>query len=280
MTYGTFTGLISRALSQGKMRAGPPDVTCKGHKFTFGKELDSKVLVETDGGFALQPGDATYFDTVNGADNILEGGGDSGGGDFSAGGGMNELNEVTTAWLVKKHPDLVTRVRDSLTPVVPQSEANSADITKITDVFKFMCDNFYDQQLRMKNLSSAQQKEVIAAGTLLMKAVFDDAADLQSFILGNSDSDALGFTVKDGSLTEESFVFIQKDGTGTTATTTPHPITDLKTPLKLKDGSTKLPSAVAVGDTLELADGEEVRVDQIKHIAAGLPNWAPRASGF
>src|SRR5262249_20770150 len=123
MTYGSWTGLISRALSNGKMRQGPPSVTITGHTFTFGKELDSKVLVPgADGGFELRPGDATYFDTVNGANNILDGVGMKGGGDFSAGGGMAELNQITTKWLLKKHPDLVTRVRDSLSGVIPPSE--------------------------------------------------------------------------------------------------------------------------------------------------------------
>ena len=190
MTSGSFCALIARALSHGQMRDGPNHlggVAPAGHDVKPQKELATQVIVQdwNSTGPELRPGDITYFDTLNGADDIITTSGKSGGGDFSEGEGMTLLMQLTTQWLRDKHAAELTRVRDSLSKVIPASENNSADIKNIDNIFHFMCDNFYDQQLRMKNLSAAECKEVIEAGVALMSVVEKNSKDLEAYILAH-----------------------------------------------------------------------------------------------
>lgn len=191
MTSGSFCALIARALSHGQMRTGPTHVggvAPEGHDVKNpAQELATQVIVQDWNSTTpqLRPGDITYFDTLNGADDIITTSGKSGGGDFSEGEGMTLLLELTTQWLRDKHADQFTRVRDSLKKVIPASENDSADIKNIDNIFHFMCDNFYDEQLRMKNLTASDKKEVLAASEALIATIYKESKDLEAYILAH-----------------------------------------------------------------------------------------------
>jgi hypothetical protein len=175
MTSGSFCALIVRALSHGELRTGPEKLGSK-------QELASQVLVEDwDGtGAKLQPGDCSYFDVLNGGDDVLAGNGKKGGNDFQEYGGMSTLKKLTTQWLREAHPDLVKRVETSLAGVVPDAEL--ADRSR-EDIFHLMCQNFYD--VRMGTLTQAQCREVVEAGVALLGAVKSDSRALEAFILAH-----------------------------------------------------------------------------------------------
>jgi hypothetical protein len=175
MTNASFCALIVRALSHGETRPGPAQLGSK-------PELASQVIVDDwGGGPTLRPGEPSYFDVLNGADNVLEGG-KKGGNDMQEHGGMNTLKVLTTKWLRAKHPALVARVEKSLAKVVPAAEI-AADYDSKVDLFDMMCQNFYDR--RMANLNAAERTEVVNAGLALMAAIRANSRDLEAFILAN-----------------------------------------------------------------------------------------------
>ena len=175
MTHASFCALIARALSHGQTRAGP-------EQLGGAPELDSKVIVDDwSGGPTLRPGDPSYFDVLNGADDVLQGG-KKGGNDMQEHGGMNTLKVLTTKWLRERHAGLVARVEASLATVVPAEEV-AADYDSKDDLFDMMCQNFYDR--RMANLSAEQRTEVVEAGLAIMAVIREQSRDLEAFILAN-----------------------------------------------------------------------------------------------
>ena len=190
MTSGSFCALLARALSHGMTRDGPSHVggvAPDGHDVTPKKELATQVIVSDWDSLTpeLRPGDITYFDTLNGADDILTTSGKRGGDDFSEGEGMTLLMELTTQWLREKYPAQLTRVRDSLKKVVPATENGSSDIKNIDNVFHFICDNFYDEKLRMKNLTATEGRAVVDACMEMMGTIYKESRDLEKFILAH-----------------------------------------------------------------------------------------------
>ena len=194
MTSGSFTALISRALSHGQMRKGPDLVEILGDTpknralarqigFTGQQELASQVIVEdwSGSGPKLQPGDASYFDTLNGADNVLAGEGTKGGNDFQEGQGMATLRRLTTKWLRAKYPQLVKAAEDSVSMFIPKNELSS---DSQEDVFHLLCENFFDNA-RFSKVTAAQGDKIIAAGAALMDKIHAESRDLEKFILEN-----------------------------------------------------------------------------------------------
>lgn len=173
MTNASFGALITRALSHGETRVGPEVLGSK-------PELASQVIVDDwSGGPTLRPGDPSYFDVLNGADDVLTGG-KKGGNDMRESGGMNTMKVLTTKWLREKHAGLVTRLEASLAKVVPATEV---DHESQEDLFDLMCQNFYDR--RMANLDAAERTEVVDAGLAIMAAINAGSRDLEAFILAN-----------------------------------------------------------------------------------------------
>ena len=82
MTNGALWMLIVKALSHGQMRKGPVE------KFKEKPELASQVIVpDATGALKLLPGDPTYADILNGAENWLTPGSKGKGGNAKGGEG-------------------------------------------------------------------------------------------------------------------------------------------------------------------------------------------------
>jgi hypothetical protein len=194
MTSGSFTALICRALSHGKTRPGPDLVALRGDTPKNRKlardlgldgrpELAAKVIVEdwSGDGPELRPGDCSYFDVLNGADDVLEGAGTRGGDDFQERGGMGTIRTLTTKWLRAKHPALVTAAEQSVAPFIPAAELSSRSKE---DVFHLLCENFFDAP-RFSKVTPAQGEKIIKAGLALLEKIKAESRDLEKFILEN-----------------------------------------------------------------------------------------------
>ncbi|MGE0710151.1 MAG: hypothetical protein AB7N76_07425 [Planctomycetota bacterium] len=193
MTSGSFTALISRALSHGQSRKGPDLVALQGDS-TKNKnlakrlELDGRpelatqvIVADWNGEPTLRPGDCSYFDTLNGADDVLAGEGTRGGDDFQEGEGMELLRRLTTKWLREKHAALVKEAEDSVAMFIPADELSS---NAKEDVFHCLCENFYNNE-KFSQVTPAQADRIVKAGMALMKVINDESRDLETFILQN-----------------------------------------------------------------------------------------------
>jgi hypothetical protein len=193
MTSGSFTALIARALSHGERRTGPDLVAILGDttknrnlaqrlELTGREELATQVIVESfDGGPELRPGECSYFDTLNGADDVLAGEGISGGNDFQEGRGMSTLRRLTTKWLREKHPQLVTAAEQSVAMFIPQDELASRSKE---DVFHLLCENFFEHE-RFSRVTPAQGRKIITSAMALVQTIREQSRDLEAFILAN-----------------------------------------------------------------------------------------------
>lgn len=192
MTSGSFTALISRALSHGQKRPGPNLVqllgdTPKNRKmaqqmgFDGREELASQVIVDGDDGYELRPGNAAYFDVMNGADDVLAGEGTAGGNDFQESGGMEPLSRLTTKWLEAKHPALCTELKASLAMFIPEAELG---YRSKEDLFHRLVENFFDAA-RFSKVTPAQGDRIIKAALALVAKINEQSRDLEAFILAN-----------------------------------------------------------------------------------------------
>ena len=133
------------------------------------RALGNKVIIDDGSGHpTLNPGEPSYFNVLNG------------GNDMQEVGGMATQKQLTTQWLQAKHPDMVARIKASLAGIVPEGELT--DLAQ-KDVFHFLCQNFYDD--RIASLTTAQANEVVAAGSAVMDVIGAEASDLEQFILAN-----------------------------------------------------------------------------------------------
>jgi len=184
MTNGSFTALLTRALSHGETREGP---TVPGREWLGldgREELDSKVIVSNGWGsdaYELRPGEASYFDTLNGADNVLDpDDGLSGGNDLREGRGPRRLKQLTTDWLRAEHPEAVARVEAAFAAVAPLEDISEPSRAQ-KDIFHLMADYFYEPE--MANLTPEQADEIVAAGVDLFKRVYEGSRELEAFIV-------------------------------------------------------------------------------------------------
>ncbi len=192
MTSGSFTALIARALSHGERRPGPDLVALRGDtaknrslrrslELDGREELATQVIVRTGGRLELRPGDCSYFDVLNGADDVLAGEGVRGGDDFQEAGGMADLRRLTTRWLREQHPALVTALERSLAPFIPADELSS-DAEE--DVLHLLCENVYSFE-HFARVNRTQGRRVITAGAAVMSAIHRHSRDLEAFLLAN-----------------------------------------------------------------------------------------------
>lgn len=188
MTSGSFTALIARALSHGEKRPGPDLValrgdTAKNRSLARTLELDGREELATQVivGNELRPGDLSYFDVLNGADDVLAGEGVRGGDDFQEHGGMATLSRLTTRWLREKYPNLVRAAEESVAPFIPREQL--ARRSK-EDVFHLLCENLYDNA-RFSKVTRTQARRITAAGVALMTKIHAESRDLERFILAN-----------------------------------------------------------------------------------------------
>ena len=190
MTNGSFTALIVRALSHGETRPGPIVPKYPRLKLDGRDELASQVIVGRMGGYSLQPGEPSYFDTLNGADNVLEGNGTKGGNDLQEGDGMRKLKQLTTDWLRAKHPAKVERVEEAFAAIMPLDQISEPARAR-SDVFHLMADYFYEP--KMAEATPAQAQEMVDAGVDLLNTVSDHSRDLEAFILANGVTKSTGW---------------------------------------------------------------------------------------
>ena len=177
MTNGALWMLIVKALSHGQTRPGPTE------RFAGKPELASQVLI-TDpmGALKLVPGDPTYADILNGAENWLTPASKGkGGNDFQERGAMATLKQLTTKWLTAKYPAVVQRVVTSLAPFRP---AASISPRAQADIFHRLVENFYDYT-NFTKVTKVQAKEIVDASMVMVDTIYKNSRDLEAFILAN-----------------------------------------------------------------------------------------------
>ncbi len=180
MTNASFCALIARALSHGETRDGPAVAGREWLGLDGRRELDTQVIVRgSGGGWELRPGEPSYFDTLNGADNVLVGG-YRGGDDLQERGGMTELKQLTTEWLREDHFDKVLRVEDAFAVILPVDDLSEPGRAR-SDIFHLMSDYFYEPA--MAALTQTQATEIVRAASALLEAVSTGSKDLEAFLL-------------------------------------------------------------------------------------------------
>lgn len=213
MTSGMFTSLIARALSHGQMRKTPDLYSIirndpgKWERFKSGvragqdpeaklralardmkldgqrEELDIKVIVESWGssGAELRRGECSYFDTLNGADDVLTGAGTRGGDDFQEGQGMATLRKLANDFMTKKYPAKVKALEDALAPFMTRQEAG---YRAQTDVLHYMVTVFFNNA-KFSQCTPAQATAIVNAGQDYLMTIRDDSREFEKFILEN-----------------------------------------------------------------------------------------------
>jgi hypothetical protein len=211
MTSGMFTALIARALSHGEERPTPnlyeliknDPAKFENFKSTLKpganadqklrqlasdmkldgvrKELDIKVIVEdwSSDGPTLRRGEASYFDTLNGADDVLDGSGTKGGNDFQEGEGMQTLRVLANNWMTKTYPAKVKALEDSLKPFMTRQEAGHR---AVNDVLHYMVTVFFNNA-KFSKCTPAQAEAIIKAGLDYMMTIRNDSKNFEKYIL-------------------------------------------------------------------------------------------------
>lgn len=138
------------------------------------RELAMQVIVENGDESTLQPGNPSYIDILNGAENALEGG-HKGGGDCQI-GGMSLMEELTTQWLRAEHQAVLGRLETALAPFEHE--------TGTDNIFASMTKTFYDNASFAK-CTQTQATAIVDAGLAMFKTIRKHSRKLEAFILAH-----------------------------------------------------------------------------------------------